>query len=136
MDLPQPISPAISAQGLMAIDLGFAPNYFGLGPSECGTFDLAVIDSPGETNESVTPKANGIENLHEAGSDFASTEPPTDSTGVNLAARPKRKRNRKAPTKKDKDWKRVRDMLIDLYPREKLEVVMQKIKEKYGFEAT
>jgi hypothetical protein len=70
--------------------------------------------------------ARACEYLHQAGNDLASTRP----------ARPKQKRNRKAPTKKDQDWKEVTDMLAELYPKEKLKVVMVKIKEKYGFEAT
>ena len=136
MDVAQPICPATSVPDLMDIDLGPSHNSFALSPFECGSFDLATIESPAETNGSLSPKANGIEHLHEAGNDLASIEPPAASTEVNLAARPKQKRNRKAPTKKDKDWQRVRGMLTELYPSEKLEVVMQKIKEKYGFEAT
>ena len=136
MDVAQPICLATSVPDLMDVDFGPGPNSFALSPFECGSFDIAMIESPTETNGSLSPKPNGVEHLHEAGNDLASVKPPAGSTEVYLATRLKRKRNRKAPTKKDKDWKRVRGMLTELYPTEKLEVVMQKIKEKYGFEAT
>jgi hypothetical protein len=135
MDAPGSISPATSAQGQMAVDFKSDLNPFDFIPFESGSFDLA-IESFSETNGSLSPKANSVQNLHEAGNNFASTELPSGSSNIHSETRPRAKRNPKAPTKKDNDWKRVRGMLTQLYPTEKLEVVMQEIKDKYGFEAT
>ena len=64
---------------------------------------------------------------------MAETRNDLASTGL---AGPKRKRNKKSPTKKNEDWAKVRGMIIELYPKESLKVVMEKIKKEYGFEAT
>lgn len=137
MDLPQLISPAGGAQGqIIDVNLGFDLNSFNVRPFEFDSFDLATLELPAETNGSLPPKANGIQNLHEARDYLARGELPSSSSYVHSIARPRTKRNRKAPTKKDKDWKPVRGMLTQLYPTEDLDVVMQKIKDKCGFEAT
>jgi hypothetical protein len=135
MDAPGSKSPATSAQRQMAADLQSDLNPFDFIPFESGSFDL-TIESFSETDGSFSPKANSVQNVHEAGSDLACTELPSGSSNVHPATRPRAKRNPKAPTKKDNDWRMVRGMLTQLYPTEKLEVVMQKIKDTYGFEAT